>query len=138
MRLNKATRDHFVKQVIDALPPIETPNFTELLTTLRDEAESTLPNACVSGAEPVRTNVESDAAKQEDGMRQFLITKFVCANCGSTLELTYDTPKGAGRYAEGEPTGADMVQRCVAISPCRQCFAPLAEMKAAVKTLMSA
>ena len=71
-------------------------------------------------------------------MRQFLITKFVCAKCGSMLELTYDIPKSAGKYAHGEPTGADMVKQYVAIEPCHQCFAPLAEMKAAVKTLMSA
>lgn len=43
-------------------------------------------------------------------MREFLITKFVCSKCGNNLKLTYNTPKGAGRYAEGEPTGAAMVE----------------------------
>lgn len=69
-------------------------------------------------------------------MRQFLITKMVCAKCGSNLQLTYDTTKGAGRYADGEPTGADMVQQIVAVEPCHKCMAPLNEMRAAVQTLM--
>lgn len=71
-------------------------------------------------------------------MRQFLITKMVCAKCGSNLQLTYDVPKGAGRYADGEPTGADMVQQVVAVEPCQTCMAPLEELRAAARVLVRA
>lgn len=65
--------------------------------------------------------------------REFLITKMVCAKCGSNLSLTYDVPKGAGKYAQGEPTGADMVQQVVAVEPCAMCLEPLHRMRRALK-----
>jgi hypothetical protein len=71
-------------------------------------------------------------------VRQFLITKMVCAKCGSNLQLTYDAPKGAGRYADGEPTGADMVQHVVAVEPCEKCMAPLEELRAAARVMVGA
>ena len=71
-------------------------------------------------------------------MREFLITKLVCSKCGNNLNLTYDAPKGAGRYAEGEPTGAAMVQQVVAIEPCECATRPLEEMRRAVKVLFGA
>lgn len=71
-------------------------------------------------------------------MREFLITKMVCAKCGSNLQLTYDAPKGAGRYADGEPTGAATVQQVVAVEPCQKCLAPLEELRAAAKVLFGA
>lgn len=71
-------------------------------------------------------------------MREFLITKFVCSKCGSNLQLTYDAPKGAGRYAEGEPTGAAMVQQVVAVEPCECSTRPLEEMRRAAKVLIGA
>jgi len=71
-------------------------------------------------------------------MREFLITKFVCSTCGSNLQLTYETPKGAGRYAEGEPTGAAMVQQTVAIEPCECATRPLEEIRHAAKVLLGA
>jgi len=69
-------------------------------------------------------------------MRKFLITKFVCSKCGGNLQLTYDTPRGAGRYAEGEPTGADMVQQLVSIEPCECTTRPLDEMRRAASVLL--
>lgn len=68
-------------------------------------------------------------------MREFLITKFVCSECGNNLNLTYDIPKNAGRYAEGEPTGAARVQQLVGIEPCHVCRKPLDEIKAALTLL---
>ena len=69
-------------------------------------------------------------------MREFLITKFVCAKCGSNLHLTYDVPKVVGQYADGEPTGADMVLHIVAIEPCEKCMKPLEELRAAAMVLL--
>lgn len=71
-------------------------------------------------------------------MREFLITKFVCSKCGCNLQLTYDAPKGAGSYAEGEPTGAEMVQQVVAIEPCECATRPLEEMRNAARVLLGA
>lgn len=71
-------------------------------------------------------------------MREFLITKIVCSKCGSNLQLTYDTPKGAGRHADGEPTGAAMVQQVVAVEPCECSTRPLEEMRRAARTLLGA
>lgn len=73
-------------------------------------------------------------------MREFLITKFVCSKCGNNLQLTYDPPKGAGRYADGEPTGAAMVQQVevVVVEPCQCATRPLEEMRNATKVLLGA
>ena len=71
-------------------------------------------------------------------MREFLVTKMVCATCGGNLQLTYDVPTRAGHHAQGEPTGAYMVQQLVAVEPCRKCMAPLEQMKAAARTLFAA
>jgi len=71
-------------------------------------------------------------------MREFLITKLVCSKCGSNLQLTYNAPKGAGRYAVGEPTGAAMVQQVVAVEPCECATRPLEEMRLAAKVLLGA
>lgn len=71
-------------------------------------------------------------------MREFLITKFVCSTCGNNLRLTYDAPKGAGRYVDGEPTGSAMVQQVVAIEPCECVTRPLDEMRRAAKVLLGA
>ena len=71
-------------------------------------------------------------------MREFLITKFVCSKCGNNLRLTYDAPKGAGRYADGEPTGAAMVQQTVAIEPCECATRPLEEIRNAARALLGA
>lgn len=70
--------------------------------------------------------------------REFLITKFVCSKCGNNLQLTYDVPKNAGKYANGEPTGAAMVQQIVPIEPCECSTRPLEEMRRAAKVLMTA
>lgn len=69
-------------------------------------------------------------------MREFLLTKFVCSKCGSNLRLTYDVPKAAGQYAEGEPTGANMVHQLVAIDPCEKCAPPIPKIKAALMHLL--
>ena len=68
--------------------------------------------------------------------REFLISKFVCVKCGGLLELDYAPTPTLSQYAAGEPTGAAMVQTCIAVYPCQKCMAPLTEMRAAVQTLM--
>lgn len=69
--------------------------------------------------------------------REFLVTKFKCAACGGLLKLSYEAPKNGIDYAEGEPTGAAMVQQIVAIEPCFQCMKPVREVKQALKTLLT-
>jgi hypothetical protein len=69
--------------------------------------------------------------------REFLITKFVCAKCGTNLQLSYDKPKSAGSYIDGEPTGAAMVQNLIAIEPCDVSMEPLEAMKKAFKKAMA-
>ena len=69
-------------------------------------------------------------------MRTFLITKMVCAKCGSNLQLTYDMPKGAAEYADGEPAGAAMVEQFVVVEPCKKCLAPMEEMRKAARALL--
>jgi hypothetical protein len=71
-----------------------------------------------------------------DAIREFLVTKFACAECGGPLNLSYTMPKGGAGYREGEPTGAAMVQQTVAVHPCSKCTAPAREVSAAVSTLM--
>lgn len=68
--------------------------------------------------------------------RQYLVLKPVCANCGSNLNLTYDAPKGAGQYAEGEPTGAAMVEQLVGVEPCDRCMEPLHRARKAMAALL--
>jgi hypothetical protein len=67
--------------------------------------------------------------------REFLVTKMVCAKCGSNLSLTYEVPMGSGRYAEGEPTGAAMVQQVVAVESCKTCMEPLHRLQQALAIL---
>ena len=69
-------------------------------------------------------------------MREFLVTKFVCAKCGHNLHLSYNYPKGNEQYSQGEPTGADMVRQTVAIEPCECCMRPLTEILKAAKTFL--
>lgn len=68
-------------------------------------------------------------------MREFLVTKFVCTRCGNNLSLSYDVPKSAGKYAEGEPTGGVMVQQCVGVEPCHCVTRPAQELRNALKIL---
>lgn len=68
-------------------------------------------------------------------MRKFLLTKFVCSECGSNLELSYASPK-ANEYAEGQPTGAEMVDQKVTIEPCVCQTRTLRNLQIAVKTLL--
>ena len=70
-------------------------------------------------------------------MREFLITKFACSECGSNLQLTYKTPERVG-HADGEPTGAATVCQVVVIEPCQCTTRPLDEMRRAVKVLLGA
>lgn len=68
-------------------------------------------------------------------MREFLVTKFVCAACGSNLELATEMPK-TSRYSEGQPSGAFMLEQLVSVKPCQKCMKPLDGMRQAMKTLM--
>jgi hypothetical protein len=67
--------------------------------------------------------------------REFLVTKFVCAVCGTNLNITYDMPTRASNYAHGEPTGANMVEQRVAVEPCKHCEAPLQQIRSALGVL---
>ncbi len=68
-------------------------------------------------------------------MRKFLITKLVCSKCGGNLELSYAMPK-ADEYAEGQPTGAEMVEQKVTVEPCVCQTRTLRNLQIAVKTLL--
>ena len=68
-------------------------------------------------------------------MREFLVTKFVCSACGRNLKLTYDIPQRFGQYAEGEPTGAEMVQQAVSIEPCECQTNQIREIRRAASVL---
>lgn len=70
-----------------------------------------------------------------DHMRTHLVTKFICSECGELLTLSYAKPKYA-KYAEGEPTGAAMVENVITIHPCRKCTESVNKLKTAIKTLM--
>ena len=69
--------------------------------------------------------------------REYLLTKFVCAKCGSNLEITHDTPGASGKYATGEPTGASVVNQLVAVKPCQPCAEPLARLRNALKVIQT-
>jgi len=69
-------------------------------------------------------------------VREFLVTKFVCSECGRNLKLADDTPKGAGRHAEGEPTGFARVQQLVAIEPCECITQKLGAVSHAIDVLL--
>lgn len=71
-------------------------------------------------------------------MRQFLITKMVCSECGNTLELTYDIPTTGSNYSVGEPTGANMVEQLIAVMPCETCKRPIDNLIAAAKVIANA
>lgn len=72
-------------------------------------------------------------------MRQFLVTKFVCHECRSILEVDYIQPgKGGIDYADGEPTGAHRVELAVAVRPCSKCAEPSNRVMQAVKDLIEA
>lgn len=69
--------------------------------------------------------------------RQFLVTKFKCAACGGLLNLSYEAPNKGIDHAEGQPTGAEMVEQFIAIEPCFQCMKPVNEVRQALKTLLT-
>ncbi len=68
-------------------------------------------------------------------MRGFLVTKFVCANCGCNLQLSPEKPR-TSKYAAGEPTGAAMVESLVVLVPCTCVTSQLEEMRNAAKLLL--
>lgn len=75
--------------------------------------------------------------QDKNAYRQFLVTKFVCADCGSLLNLSYNAPTGPlGDYADGEPTGGHMVQQKVAVEPCRKCAEPMEDAEKMAKILV--
>jgi hypothetical protein len=69
--------------------------------------------------------------------REFLVTKFVCATCGNNLGLTYELPTKYSNYAEGEPTGAAMVEQRIAIAPCKPCAEPLVLIRKSLAHLVA-
>lgn len=71
-------------------------------------------------------------------MRQFLVTKLVCSKCGENMNMTYDLPTNSRHYAEGEPTGAAMVEQRVAVEPCQTCARPAVAIEHAVEAYLKA
>ena len=72
-------------------------------------------------------------------MRNFLVTKFICAECGRLLELTRKTVGGHPLpYAEGEPSGAYMTEQTVGIVPCECVTRKLEAIRGAAKMLFDA
>ncbi len=65
--------------------------------------------------------------------REFLVTKVLCAACGSPVELEYST--GSFPYCDGEPTGSAMVQLIIKAHPCR-CTLRAAEELETIKRLL--
>lgn len=68
-------------------------------------------------------------------MRQFLVMKLVCRACGANLELS-PAPVDNPKYAEGEPTGADMAEVAVYVNPCRCTMKPLEDVRQAIQTII--
>lgn len=68
-------------------------------------------------------------------MRGFFVTNFICASCGTPLELTGKKPKKEG-YVTDNITGADKVHNTIYVEPCRECMKPAEDAKKAIKTLM--
>lgn len=71
-----------------------------------------------------------------NSIRDFLVTSFACAKCGSTLKLSYEMPKHADGYVKGTPTGAAMVHKVVAVEPCKTCMKPAEDLRAAVQAIL--
>jgi hypothetical protein len=69
-------------------------------------------------------------------MRQYLVTKFVCATCGNNLEISSKPFTGLARYAEGEPSGAYKHESVIQLEPCENCMRPLEDMRRAARTLL--
>lgn len=70
-----------------------------------------------------------------DEMRTHLVTRFVCAKCGSNLRLSYNHPKKI-EFLTGTPTGASTVETKIMVYPCETCLQPGAKLRAAVQTLL--
>ncbi len=53
--------------------------------------------------------------------RRFLVTSFVCVNCGNTLEISYGKPVD-GEYVSDGITGGHKVENKIAVYPCKKCY----------------
>lgn len=61
--------------------------------------------------------------RRENLGRDFLVTKFKCAECGSNLQLSYEKrnePKYLDDCRDGI-TGANKVEQNIFIEPCHKC-----------------
>ena len=56
----------------------------------------------------------------DDTVRNHLVTVFICAKCGTSLNLSYNVPPRHEHTAH-DITGAYMVEKKVAIHPCKTC-----------------
>ena len=71
-------------------------------------------------------------------MREFIVTKLLCAKCGKPLQVTYK-PKDvstSNTCVDGEPTGADKVEMFVYVMPCQNCKRHSDRIAYAIKTLI--
>jgi len=69
-------------------------------------------------------------------MRSFLLTKLVCAACGTNLEIGDRLPTTAGQCEQGEPTGADMMPTVGSVKPCPCVTRPAENARRALKELI--
>jgi hypothetical protein len=72
-----------------------------------------------------------------DLIREFLITKFICADCGNNLQLSYENKKATTNYSEGEPTGAAMVMTVVSVHPCAKCRGKYDKFKQCIEAIIT-
>ena len=70
-----------------------------------------------------------------DSSRIFLVQKFVCAKCGTLLNIHSQSGE-AEPYATKEPTGADKVSSVVGVWPCQKCYAPVERVRAAIAAII--
>ena len=70
-------------------------------------------------------------------MRNFLVTKLICSDCGKVLTLS-DKQGCFSSYADGEPTGALKVDQTISVVPCECKNNQIEAMRNAAKILFSA
>lgn len=69
-------------------------------------------------------------------IREFLVTKFICAKCGANLRIEKSSGERCTKFAEGEPTGAAMVELSVFVHPCECITRETETIRSAISTLV--
>jgi transcriptional regulator of met regulon len=73
--------------------------------------------------------------------REFLVSKFVCHECGNILKVGYLQKEERAKrrindLAQGEPTGSSMVENTIYVLPCEKCKERADKISEALKTLL--